>query len=292
MNSVSQIEIERVSLHMFKIGEFSKITQVSIRMLRFYDENKLLIPEKIDADTGYRLYSGKQIEQLNRILFLKNLGFQVSKMQDVLKDWDTKRIQNELEMQKKQIEKNLIDEKERLLRLQMSLQDLSRQQMDLNTKVVIKSLESCYVLSLRKSVPDYFCEKDLWKELCEKIQPCSTSGSFSIYHDQEYKENEVDIEVCAIVEPMANQIANQIEDKEAGIQYRKVDRIEKAACFMVYGPYENIAVAYKEFAEWLEQHPEYEMCGDNRQICHAGEWNENNPELYVTELQVPIKIIL
>lgn len=46
---------------MFKIGEFSKLTQVSIRMLRYYDENNLLKPAKTDPFTGYRLYSVEQI---------------------------------------------------------------------------------------------------------------------------------------------------------------------------------------------------------------------------------------
>jgi len=45
---------------MFKIGEFSKLTQVSIRMLRYYDETGLLKPAQIDQFTGYRSYSVDQ----------------------------------------------------------------------------------------------------------------------------------------------------------------------------------------------------------------------------------------
>lgn len=56
---------------MFKIGEFSKITQVSVRMLRYYDEQKLLEPCIIDDSNGYRLYSSKQIEKLNRIIIVR-----------------------------------------------------------------------------------------------------------------------------------------------------------------------------------------------------------------------------
>ncbi|MDN9927223.1 MerR family DNA-binding transcriptional regulator, partial [Clostridioides difficile] len=53
---------------MFKIGEFSKLTQVSTRMLRYYDETGLLKPAKIDSLTGYRMYSAEQISTLNRII--------------------------------------------------------------------------------------------------------------------------------------------------------------------------------------------------------------------------------
>ena len=65
---------------MFKIGEFSKLTQVSIRMLRYYDEAGLLKPAEIDSFTGYRFYSTEQIPVLNKIIFLRDLGFNVSEI--------------------------------------------------------------------------------------------------------------------------------------------------------------------------------------------------------------------
>jgi DNA-binding transcriptional MerR regulator len=60
---------------MFRIGEFSKLTQVSIRMLRYYDETGLLRPAKTDRFTNYRLYSIAQIPVLNKIIFMRDLGF-------------------------------------------------------------------------------------------------------------------------------------------------------------------------------------------------------------------------
>lgn len=53
-----------------KIGEFSKLTQVSIRMLRYYDENDLLKPAQTDPFSGYRLYSVEQIPRLQRLYLL------------------------------------------------------------------------------------------------------------------------------------------------------------------------------------------------------------------------------
>ena len=52
---------------MFRIGEFSKLMQVSVRMLRYYDEVGLLKPAQSDPWTGYRMYSVEQIPVLNRI---------------------------------------------------------------------------------------------------------------------------------------------------------------------------------------------------------------------------------
>ena len=59
---------------MFRIGEFSKIAQVSGRLLRYYDEIGLFKPEHIDEASGYRLYSVRQLPDLNCILALKELG--------------------------------------------------------------------------------------------------------------------------------------------------------------------------------------------------------------------------
>ena len=59
---------------MFRIGEFSRIAQVSGRLLRYYDEIGLLSPEFTDPQTGYRYYSAHQLPRLNRILVLKELG--------------------------------------------------------------------------------------------------------------------------------------------------------------------------------------------------------------------------
>ena len=65
---------------MFRIGEFSKLTQVSVRMLRYYDEAGLLKPAEVDRWTGYRLYSAGQIPRLDRIRYLRDSGFQVSEI--------------------------------------------------------------------------------------------------------------------------------------------------------------------------------------------------------------------
>jgi len=92
---------------MFKIGEFSKMTQVSIRMLGYYDETGFLKPAEIDAFNNYRFYSVEQIPILNKIIFLRDLGFNVSEIGHALDHWndeyvvmliDKKRIEMEIQL--------------------------------------------------------------------------------------------------------------------------------------------------------------------------------------------------
>ncbi len=69
---------------MFKIGEFSRLTQVSVRMLRHYDQLNLLKPAQVDTFTDYRYYSAGQLPRLNRILALQDLGFTLAQVKDML----------------------------------------------------------------------------------------------------------------------------------------------------------------------------------------------------------------
>ena len=73
---------------MLKIGEFSKLSRVSIRSLRRYDEAGLLAPASIDPFTGYRYYSERQLPTANRIRALRDMGFPLASGRDGLGGYD------------------------------------------------------------------------------------------------------------------------------------------------------------------------------------------------------------
>lgn len=73
---------------MLKIGDFSKLTRVSIRMLRHYDEINLLKPVEIDPFTGYRYYSEEQLPVACRITALKDMGFGLAAIREMLDCYD------------------------------------------------------------------------------------------------------------------------------------------------------------------------------------------------------------
>ena len=58
---------------MFKIGDFSKLSSISIRMLRHYDKVELLQPVKVDEQSGYRYYAAAQLKKVNQIQTLKDM---------------------------------------------------------------------------------------------------------------------------------------------------------------------------------------------------------------------------
>ena len=71
---------------MFKIGDFSKLARVPVKTLRYYDEEGLLAPARVDRFTEYRYYTAEQLVRLNRILALKDLGLSLAQIKLVLQN--------------------------------------------------------------------------------------------------------------------------------------------------------------------------------------------------------------
>ncbi|MFA9466300.1 MAG: MerR family transcriptional regulator [Velocimicrobium sp.] len=269
---------------MFKIGEFSKITQVSVRMLRYYDEHKLVVPSFVDSSNGYRFYTAEQIQALNRVVLLRNMGFGVKEIKKLLLSWNPEILRQNLTEKLEKTEEVIQGEQNQIKQIQGFLKDLDNQNKNLDIQILIKSIPQQQVISLRKIVPNYYSESVLWEEISNKLSDVNrleSGQSFSIYHDLDYREQDVDIEVCVGMN-------HEYTDIHTDLIFRQVDRVDMAACFMIFGPYSNISIAYKEFAFWLEQHNEYCMAGENRQICHVSMCHTMNAEEYITELQIPL----
>lgn len=268
---------------MFKIGEFSKLTQVSIRMLRYYDQVGLLKPAEIDPWTSYRFYTIHQIPVLEKIIYLRDSGFHVAEISAALAEKDDLSLVGRLNAKKEEIEANIRLEQEKLKKLEIAKNGILTGQTQLHYHISMKSIPRYQVLSLRKNIPAYDCEGELWEALAEFVKKnhIQTGSTFSICHDAEYKETDVDVEVCAMVQKPGENID--------GFTYRETEPISVVAATMVPGEFSNIAGAYKAFARWLQLNSDYKMANETRQIVHRGPWNEKNPQNYLIELQIPLK---
>ncbi|MCB7305927.1 MerR family transcriptional regulator [Bariatricus massiliensis] len=268
---------------MFRIGEFSKLAQVSVRMLRYYDEMGLLRPAAIDEWTGYRMYSASQIPVLNKIIYLRDSGFNVSEIAAALQSENDNVIVAQLDKKYKEILRNIQLEEAKLRKIEAAKEELEHGNSEINYNVTIKAVPSYYVLSLRRVIPDYYGEGALWREMSAFAQAnqIDISGdTFSIYHDEDYREENVDVELCAI--------AKKAGKDSGGFTFRHTEAVPQMACTMVYGDFSHIAEGYLSFARWLQERNQYEMGRTSRQIVHRGPWNEANPENYLTEIQIPL----
>ena len=269
---------------MFRIGEFSKLTQVSIRMLRYYDEVGLLKPEQVDPWTNYRMYSVEQIPVLNKIIYLRDSGFNVAEIAAALGNSNDNFIVEQLNKKYSEIKQIILLEEEKLKKIELAKRELQSSRNEMHYNVSIKSIPEYQVLSLRRIIPTYYAEGDLWKELSSfaaQNQVIVSDNTFSVYHDREYKEQDVDVELCVPVKKIGENVGDFI--------YRITESVPIMACTMVYGKFSNIAGAYLALAEWLQKNSQYQMSGKDRQIVHRGPWNESDPNKYLVEIQIPLE---
>ena len=273
---------------MLLIGEVSKISQVSLQMLRYYDKNDIFKPKVIHEETGYRYYTADQLDDLYKIVELRDLGFSIAEIKELLQDNRTDAILEAIDRKKEELEVLLADTTSRLRRLDGLRQDVVKEnRVSQNIAIVLKKIPDMKVVSYRKTVENYFCEGEMWAEFGTSLRQAKIpfqQESFSLYHDMDYREEQVDIELCTVVEEQKEQLPE-------GLTYRTVPGCEHAVSIIVKGPYENISPAYRMFAHWLEQHEEYKMHGPTRQICYVSPINTRNPEEFVTELLIPLEMM-
>ena len=150
---------------MLLIGEVSKISQVSLQMLRYYDKNDIFKPKVIHEETGYRYYTADQLDDLYKIVELRDLGFSVAEIKKLVQDNRTDAILEAIDRKKEELEVLLADTTSRLRRLDGLRQDVVKEnRVSQNIAIVLKKIPDMKVVSYRKTVENYFCEGEMWAE--------------------------------------------------------------------------------------------------------------------------------
>jgi DNA-binding transcriptional MerR regulator/effector-binding domain-containing protein len=91
------------------IGHMAKLNGISEQTLRLYDRLGLLRPSEINAETGYRYYNIKQCAQLDMVQHMKALGMNLVQIKKCFDDKDLNQLRHVLEMQKKNIDKQMLE---------------------------------------------------------------------------------------------------------------------------------------------------------------------------------------
>ncbi len=151
---------------MIRIGDFSKLSRVSIKTLRHYDEMGLLKPIEVDRFTGYRYYEFDQLAQLYRILALKDLGFSLEEIGRFLdSDLSVEQMRGMLKLRQAEIRQQVEEEVARLARVELWLREIEQEDSMSKYDVVIKKIEPINVASVRGVVPTPPDQRTLWDEL-------------------------------------------------------------------------------------------------------------------------------
>ncbi|WP_027400574.1 MerR family transcriptional regulator [Anaerovorax odorimutans] len=270
---------------MLKIGDFSKLSRISIRMLRHYDEIGLLIPESVNDFTGYRYYSEDQLSVANRITALKNMGFSLTVIGDILSQYeDSEKLKIYLRIKQTEIKEQVDSLDEKLRLLETTLNRLGKDGINMNYNVILKELPQMYVASVRKNITDYSYEGKLWHILMKETahmnlkdgEPCYT---LAIFHDGEFKENDVDVEV-------QKSVKGKYENTE-NVVFKTMPPVQIASAIHK-GGYDKISEVSEAVANWVRDNG-YEFDGHFFDIYHVSPHETQNPEEWVTEVCYPVK---
>ncbi len=183
------------SQDLLSIGQFSTLSRLSIRMLRHYDANGILAPAEIDPWTGYRRYAPSQLADATVIRDLRDAGFGVSTIGELLDGRGTPSWDEALEAQRRAlIEEARANER----RLELVSRLLSPPSEIGSITITKETVPAMNVVVLRGVVPSYEDERILWGQMMPAaaalgISPVGPCGV--IEHNDEYRESDVDLSI-------------------------------------------------------------------------------------------------
>ena len=267
-----------------KIGEFSRLMQVTVKTLRHYEQKELLIPDEVDEWTGYRYYSTEQMLKLNSIRQLQKLGFTLEEIREL---YDNESHAPSMEQLSKKIEDTERQLKQLIARRSQLLEWMdSRKKIKIMEKFSIESLPEVIVATHREVIPDYaalglLCVNTIGPEMQRLGCKCPPPGyCFTFEHNKEYSPTDIDIEYCEQVEEMGTD--------SSIIQFKHLDAVPKALCMKHIGPYERFYESFTEAFAYMEQHG-YRIAGHPRTCYIDGAWNQEDPEKWLSIIQIPIE---
>ena len=264
------------------IGRFSKICRLTIPALRLYDELDLLRPALVDPDSGYRYYSLAQAPDAERIRRLREIDMPLDEIRAVLAASDPTQVHERLEAHRLRLEQRteqcraslasldrIIEQEKRAMEYQVRVRDAAAQPM-----VSVRGHSST------AEMPQFF--QRAFVEIFTLLGELGIRAAgvpVTIYHDQEFRVEDVDMEVVVPV-------AEPAEDR--GRVHAGVLSGGPVAYTLHPGPYDEIGAAYRALADWALSHG-HEMAGPPRE-CYLVSPNETpNPAEYRTEIVWPIR---
>ena len=275
---------------MFRIGEFSKIAQVSGRLLRYYDELGLLTPVRIDRETGYRYYSVQQLPRLNRILALKELGLTLDQIARLLEgSISTDEIRGMLIMKKAQIEQTVREELMRFRYIESRIEQIDREGALHDYEVVLKSVPAQKFIGLRETSINLTTCRTAAREMNHLLSDRLNSklmGNFVFVLQSEIWDMEkFDVDIGFILNSHTD-VAVIMSNGES-LYIQELPAVELMATTMRVGWAELGHGSYAAIGLWTEANG-YRFAGPPREVFHLIPPPGHEDEA-IAEIQIPVE---
>ncbi len=261
-----------------KIGEFSKLSLLTVKTLRFYEKEGLLLPASIDEWTGYRFYETSQLETAAKIKSYRQMDLSVDEIKAILSGAQAKDI---LAAKAEALKNQQTD-----ITVRLSIINHILEENDMRYQAVIKEIPACIVYYEEARLGNY---ADVMRfipasgEECKRLNPdlkCAVPAyEFMEYLDGEYKERDVLVR--------HNEAVTDFGVENDRIRFRKVPATKVISIFHK-GAYEQIGEAYAYLMKYAAQNG-YKPAGLCRECYIDGIWNKESVADWLTEIQLPIK---
>ena len=278
---------------MFRIGDFSKLAQVSIRALRHYDELKLLEPAYVDDQTDYRYYTVEQLPKIHRIVALKEMGFSLQEIQDLVRDsLSLDELKGMLERKQREVNAKLKAEQERLMLLEARLKHIEHENEKPEYDITLKNVPPLTILSKRQTVPHLmqmstFCTQ-FFTELFGFVNEQAltfTGHPFILYHTDGFALEDVDVEICVTLDGESLQ---GLELERETFTLRRLQGTKQMASLVHHGYFHELLKATDALLLWAGENG-YHSAGAVREIHLSGPVTKTGKDdTVVVEMQVPV----
>ena len=246
---------------MLKIGEFSKLSHLTVKALRFYEKEGILLPASTDEWTGYRFYETSQLEAAARIRAYRQLELSIDEIKAIIAGTDARQILSEKA-------KTLAEEKNRIDK-RLSIINHIMEDKDMKYQVTEKQIPEKIIYS----------SETVMKHYSDIMQWIPSPYEFCEYPDGEYKETDIRIR--------HNEAVTMMGRENEKIRFRILPPVKVLSIFHK-GPYDSIGDAYAYIMKYAEQN-NYKPAGLARECYIDGIWNKESPEEWLTEIQLPIE---
>lgn len=273
---------------MVRIGVFARLSEVSIKTLRHYDEVGLLKPAYSDDWSGYRYYTLEQLPQLHRILALKDLGFSLGEIAKLLhRNLPAVEMSRLLGEKQVEMQKRIAEDQLRLARVETRLRQLIQENIMSDYDVRLKTAEPQLAATIRATIPDWDQVTPTFNRLFDELlayvaeQNGTWAGApFDRWLDapEEMPQTDLQVEVCA---PLQAAISSSER-----VQVAEMEGVETMAATIHHGALLGLKQAHMSVIHWAEASG-YRISGPCREIYLQYE-RDGNPNDYITEIQYPV----
>ncbi|MFD1718666.1 MerR family transcriptional regulator [Georgenia deserti] len=272
---------------MLGIGDFARYGRVSVRMLRHYDALGLMRPAHIDDSTGYRYYEPAQLARLNRIVALKDLGFTLQQVGEILEDRLTAdELRGMLRLRRAELEQSIAADRTRLAGVESRLAGIEQEGHLPRDEVVVKAIAPVRVAEVTGTARTFAPAdigpvlRPLFSDLTGRLAQAGVPavGPALAYYDDGPR---------AGVAVHAALPVNAGPADPAAIDVDVVDlpAIPRAATVVHRGPMDRVIPTTQALAGWIDVHG-YRSAGYHREVYLS--YGVGDPSEWATELQEPI----